>query len=243
MLKSEFHVHTRYSKDSMLGKYLILLVCKIKRINCIAITDHNEIKGALKYSKLLQKYNIQVIIGEEIFTSDGEIIGLFLKDKILPKLSVKETIKQIKSQGGLVYVPHPYDEKRKKTVLKEECIKEFSKEIDVIEVHNGRNIEENYDDVQRKIAKENNILPIIGSDAHIVWELGRNIVVCKEEISKENFIEVIKNSKFIVKKCIKFSHTYTKYIKALKMIFRGEINELYRIINKKCRRKEYRDCK
>ena len=142
MLKAEFHVHTRCSKDSMLGKYFILLICKIKKINCIAITDHNEIEGALKYRKLLQKYNIQVIIGEEIFTSDGEIIGLFLKEKISPKLSVKETIKQIKNQDGLVYVPHPYDEKRKKTVLKEEYIKEFSKEIDVIEIHNGRNIED-----------------------------------------------------------------------------------------------------
>ena len=96
MIKAEFHIHTRYSKDSILNKYFILIMCKIKGIKLLAITDHNEIKGALKYSKFLKKHNIDVIIGEEIMTNCGEIIGLFLTKRIEPNLSVEETINLIK---------------------------------------------------------------------------------------------------------------------------------------------------
>ena len=235
-MKVEFHVHTRYSKDSTLGLLFVLLMCKIKKIDCIAITDHNEIMGAKKYKEKLKRHNIDVIVGEEIFTSDGEIIGLFLNEKILPGLSPKETIKEIKRQGGIIYVPHPYDEKRKKSVLKEEYINKFAKYIDLIEVHNGRNLEKEYDIKQKEISEKINILPIIGSDAHIFWELGRNYVII-DSIERENIIEAIKRAKFKEARCIKISHKVTKYIKAIKMIFKGDINGLFRIINKKCRRK------
>lgn len=242
-MKAEFHIHTRYSNDSILNKYLILLMCKIKKINYIAITDHNEIKGAIEYKKKLSKYRINVIIGEEILTSDGEIIGLFLKERIEPFLSVKETIQKIKKQNGLVYVPHPYDEKRIKTVLKKECIEKYAKDIDLIEIHNGRNIDEKYDIEQKNISDYNNILPIIGSDAHIFWELGRNFIMIDKEITRENAIDVIKSAKFETRRCIKFSHIITKYVKCFKMICKGDISGIFRIINKKCKRKEYRTSK
>ena len=80
--KTEFHVHTRYSKDSCLNYLMLLLMLKIKKIDTIVITDHNEIKGALKYQKKLQKHHINVIVGEEIFTTKGEIIGLNLNKRI-----------------------------------------------------------------------------------------------------------------------------------------------------------------
>lgn len=238
-MKIEFHVHTRYSSDSILNKYFILLMCKIKKIAGIAITDHNEIKGALKYKKFLEKHKVNVIVGEEIFTTEGEIIGLFLKEKIEPFLSPKETIKQIREQSGLVYIPHPYDIKRKKSVLKEQYIQQFSNQIDLIEVHNGRNISNDYSTKQKNIADRYNILSIIGSDAHTFFELGRNYVTFENTISKENLRESIKNAKFVTKECIGFSHIYTKYIKLLKMLLRGDINGLYRVINRRCKRKEY----
>lgn len=235
----EFHVHTRYSSDSSLNKYFILLMCKIKKIDGIAITDHNEIKGAQKYKKFLEKHKIKVIIGEEIFTTKGEIVGLFLKEKIEPFLSPQETIEQIRKQLGLVYIPHPYDKKREKSVLKEEYIQEFSNQIDLIEIHNGRNISDDYSINQKKISDKYNILPIIGSDAHTFFELGRNYVIFENSISKENLRESIENAKFITQKCIKFSHIYTKYIKILKMLLRGDINGLYRVIDRRCKRKKY----
>jgi len=236
-MKAEFHVHTRYSNDSMLNYFFILIMCKFKKIDCIAITDHNEIRGAQKYKKKLENHNIKVIVGEEIFTNQGEIIGLFLEDKIEPNLTPKETIEQIKKQNGIVYIPHPYDEKRVKSVLKEEYINEFSSQIDIIEIHNGRNINELYDVKQKEISEKYNIHAVIGSDAHTFFELGRNTFDIKH-IDRENFVNNIDVNSFEIKKCIKFSHIVTKYVKAFKMICRGDMSGLYRAINKRCRKKE-----
>ena len=94
--------------------WLLLLILKLKKISTVAITDHNEIAGAIKYKDKFKKHHIELIVGEEIFTNKGEIIGLGLSKKIEPNLSPKETIKRIKEQNGIVYVPHPYDEKRYK---------------------------------------------------------------------------------------------------------------------------------
>ena len=82
-MKLELHVHTKYSKDSFLCFWPLYLKCRIRRIRCIAITEHNNINGGVQFKKFCEKRKgkIQVIIGEEIFTNEGEIIGLFLKKK------------------------------------------------------------------------------------------------------------------------------------------------------------------
>lgn len=150
----EFHVHTIASKDSLLTKWFMLFMLKIKKINAIAITDHNEIKGALKYKDFFKKKNIDVIVGEEIFTADGEIIGLFLKRKIQEGMSAIDTVKEIVNQNGFVYIPHPYDEKRKDTVLTKKALQEIYKYVDFIEVHNGRNISYEFSEKQNEIAND-----------------------------------------------------------------------------------------
>ena len=98
----------------------------------------------------LCKFNIDVIIGEEIMTTFGEIIGLFLNKKIEPLQTPEQTIKQIKEQNGIVYLPHPYDEKRYKTVLNKEKQVKLKNEFDFIEIHNGRNILDEYSKKQKK---------------------------------------------------------------------------------------------
>ena len=235
-IKAEFHVHTRYSKDSILNGWFLLIFCKIKKIKLLAITDHNEIKGAEKYKKFLEPFNIEVIVGEEIMTADGEIIGLYLKERIEPLLSVEETINQLKKQQALIYLPHPYDEKRYKTVLKEDYQKKYNKEFDFIEIHNGRNIDENYSKRQYKIQKESNSISIVGSDAHTFFELGRNYMII-DYPTKDTLRDSIKNGKYVKKKCIKSAHTVTKFVRVMKMLLRGEFRELYRIIRRKCKRK------
>jgi len=231
--KYEFHVHTIASKDSILTYPFILLLCKLKRIDGLAITDHNEIKNAIKYKKKLKKHNIDVVVGEEILTNKGEIIGLFLKEKIEPNMSPEETIEKIKSQNGIVYVPHPFDEKRYKTVLKEEVIKDNKDRIDFIEIHNGRNIENEYSLKQEAIQIKYGINPIIGSDAHTFFELGRNVIYTKKNVTKDNIVEEIKNAIFVKKDCIRISHTFTKIVKLLKMVLGGNWSEIHRIINRK----------
>lgn len=237
MYKTEFHVHTRISKDSTLSYWLLLLMLKIKKINTVAITDHNEVKGALKYKEKFKKHGIEIIVGEEIFTNKGEIIGLGLKEKIEPNLSPAETIKQIKKQKGIVYVPHPYDEKRYKTVLVEEEIKKHKDKIDFIEVHNGRNISSKYDEKQNEIAEKYNLTKIVGSDAHTFFELGRNYIITENKITIDNLKAEYRNVDFREKKCINLAHKWTRIARIINIICRGDINELQRIINKKCRRR------
>ena len=165
-MRTEFHVHTCASEDSFLTWPFILLAAKARHIDRIAITDHNELINALKYRKFLGRFGIDVIPGEEVFSKDGEIIGLYLYKKIAPGLSAKETVEKIREQGGIVYVPHPYDAKREKTVLKKEALDAIASDVDLIEAHNGRNISGSYTVKQRHIAEEYGITKVVGSDAH-----------------------------------------------------------------------------
>ena len=235
-IKAEFHIHTKASKDSILNKFWILIMCKIHNIRCIAITDHNEIWYAKKNKTFFERKGIKVIIGEEIFTKDGEIIGLYLNENIRSGLSAEETIREIKKQNGLVYIPHPYDKKREKTVLKPDALKRNIKDVDFIECHNGRNIDEEFSNMQKKIAQKYNKIQIVGSDAHIFFELGRNYMELNS-VEREKIAECVKNGKMTKKKCIKFAHQWTKIVKMLKIIKKGDFNEIFRIINKKCRRR------
>ena len=238
MYKTEFHVHTRTSKDSVLSYWLLLLMLKIKKIDTVAITDHNEVKGALKFKEKFKKHGIEIIVGEEIFTNKGEIIGLGLISKIESNLSPKETIKKIKEQNGLVYIPHPYDEKRYKTVLSEDEIEKNKNDIDFIEVHNGRNVSEKYDEKQNEIAEKYKLVKIIGSDAHTFFELGRNYVLTENKITINNLKQEYKNVKFKEKRCINFAHKWTKIAKIISLICGGDFNGIIRVIKRKFKREK-----
>lgn len=235
--KTEFHVHTRYSKDSILSYWLILVVAKLKKLDTLVITDHNEVDGALKFKEKFKKHNIEIIVGEEIFTKKGEIIGLNLKKKIEPNLTPKQTIKEIRKQGGLVYVPHPYDEKRYKTVLVESEIEKNKDEIDFIEVHNGRNIDRQFSIEQNEIAENYNLRKIIGSDAHTFFELGRNYILTDKQITSDNILENYKDVEFVKNDCINFAHTWTRFARIITMVGKGDFGEIFRVINRKCKRK------
>ena len=161
------------------------------------------------------------------------IMWLGLSSKIEPDLSPKETIKQIKEQNGLVYIPHPYDEKRYKTVLVEEEIKKNKNDIDFIEVHNGRNIKSSFDIKQNEIAEKYNLTKIIGSDAHTFFELGRNYVLSNERITLDNIKRVYKDISFNSKNCIKFAHKWTRVARIINIMYRRDFNELRRIIHKR----------
>lgn len=235
-MKVELHCHTRYSDDSILSLRLLYRKCKKENIKYIAITDHNSIKGAKLFSKYCADHggDVNVIIGEEIMTSEGEIIGLFLKEKIEPGLSVEKTIYQIKCQNGVVYVPHPYDEKRYRTVLNENAIERNKSQIDCIECHNGRNISEQYSIKQNEIADKYHLNKVIGSDAHTLLEIGRNYnEVSIEPIDKDHFLEAIKNAKHCTASCLIIAHKITKIAKMITYIQRGNYDEIFRVINRR----------
>ena len=239
MIRMETHCHTRYSKDSLLLHSLLYMKCRLCPIDAIAICEHNNIQGALKFKEYCskRKNKVFVIVGEEIMTSSGEVIGLYLNEEIPAGLSCDETIDRIKSQGGVVYVPHPYDEKRAKTVLSEDCIRLNSYRIDCIECYNGRNVEEKYSVMQERIANKYGLVKVIGSDAHTLMEIGRNYMeVDSIPSNSSEFKSVIKSCTFHTKPCIKFSHKVTKFAKLIKMILKGNFNEIYRVINRKIKK-------
>lgn len=235
-MRLECHVHTKYSRDSFQFHWLLYVMCRIKKINCIAITEHNRIDGAKAFDQYCRSRGgkVKVIIGEEIMTTEGEIIGLFIDELVNPFMSVEETIIDIKKQNGIVYIPHPYDLKRSDTVLKENAIKKYSNLFDVMEVHNGRNVSKEYDEKQMALSKKYNIMPIIGSDAHTFFEIGRNYLVMPDiVITANNFKRELQKATFVCSECLPIAHYVTKMVKGLKKIKQGEFYELYRLVLRK----------
>ncbi len=197
-LHIDLHVHTNASFDSF-DKILVKLKKAQKLgLNVIAITDHNSIDNALKAKEIVSKLNdkITVIVGEEIATDKGEIIGLFLEKCIKPS-KLQTVLEDIKSQGGLVYLPHPF--KRSKIIESG-----FIDYIDIIEVWNGRcSYEQNYKALIYAL-KYNKIMAC-GSDSHLISELGKCATIVtigdnkiNNELTSIRFIETM-NRAFKIK--------------------------------------------
>ena len=130
MLKADLHIHTEYSMDCDTPLEKIISRCLELGINCVNIADHGTIEGALKMQELAP---FSVIVSEEILTPHGEIMGMFLRETISSGQSVEATLSQIKAQGGLVCIPHPFDTVRG-SAMKSKIIEEILGQIDVMEV-------------------------------------------------------------------------------------------------------------
>ena len=167
-LKGDLHMHTCFSADCDTPPEVVVRRCVAAGLNCIAITDHNSIRGALEVRELAE---FMVIVGEEVRSSRGDIIGLFLEQEIPKHLSPLETVHRIKEQGGLVLVPHPIDSIRRGP-LPRTALQEILPYVDLIEVLNARTILRR--DVARcyRLAEETSITPVAVSDAHTPGELG-----------------------------------------------------------------------
>ncbi len=184
---ADFHIHTYWSKDSMSRPRDILKTSLKKGIKIIAITDHNEIGGALETAReaRLSDTDLTVIVGEEVKTSRGDIIGLFLTEKIKKDLSPEETIDLIKEQGGITIIPHPFDRKGRGALG--DYTRKIYHRIDFIEVENGRT--PSWNNKKAKIFADKFGLPGIGgSDAHWFREVGKVRTMVKK--LENNKIEI-----------------------------------------------------
>jgi len=183
-VKVDMHVHTSRSADSLVQVDDLLATCDRKGIDCVAVIDHDIIEGALELHKQAPE---RIIVGEEIHTTAGEIAGLFLKENIEPWLSPLETIEKIKEQGGLVYLPHPFDSLRG-SVLEEKALEEVWEKIDIVEIFNSRSGFPWSNWKAKKFAKEKGILAGVGSDAHARYELGMAYVIMESFDSADDFL-------------------------------------------------------
>lgn len=169
MIRLDLHTHSEASKDGGITPTQFARILREEKLDMVAITDHDRIDFALGMQKALGEDKI--IVGEEITTNDGEVIGLFLKKKIEPHMSLQDTIEAIKFQGGIVYVPHPFETVRKGVQL--DALNAVADDIDIIEVHNGRAVFQNFSEQAMQWAQEHHIAMAASSDAHGYRGLGR----------------------------------------------------------------------
>ena len=186
MLKADLHVHSQYSPDSTTSLDSIINHCLMNKINCIALTDHNTIAGAIKLKTIAPFF---VIVGEEIMTDSGEIMGLFLSEEIPPNLSAEETISKIKMQGGLVCIPHPFDTYFRPSAIKRDVLHSILKSVDIIEVLNSHTVIGPEPSKLRRWANNQGLLVSAGSDAHIANEIGNAYIEMPEFTSIDEFVK------------------------------------------------------
>ena len=169
MIRAEFHCHTIYSKDSLLKINSLIKSIKRKKLDRVAITDHNTIGGALRAKELAPEH---VIVGEEIMTTKGELLAYFMTEEIKPYLSPQETINQLREQEAFISVAHPFDRVRKGHWDSGDLL-DILPLVDAIEVFNARCIFPQFNTRANEFALQNNILSMVGSDAHTSMEIGR----------------------------------------------------------------------
>lgn len=166
---ADLHIHTSYSHDCSITPEELLAACDELGLGAIAVTDHNTIDGAREVARLAPPH-IVVIVGEEIKTSEGEIIGLYLEEEIPAGLSAEETIERIKEQGAIVYVPHPFDPLH--LTPSYEFLASHAADIDIIEVYNPRITFTGFNEKARRLALKYDIPGGAGSDCHVIEGLG-----------------------------------------------------------------------
>ncbi len=166
-MKYDFHTHSKYSADGYVEPKTMVKVAVKAGLSGIAVTDHNTIKGGLA-AKKYENNKIQVIVGSEILTDKGEIIGIFLNEEIKSMLFL-DVIEEIKAQNGVVIVPHPFDGIRSTSLHPTRYEAKF---IDCVEIFNSRCVRQSYNDMAKDYAEENCLNNIAGSDAHFENEIG-----------------------------------------------------------------------
>jgi hypothetical protein len=180
-------MHTSWSHDCSIDVDELLDHAEAEGLGAIAVTDHNVFGGALEAVEKARGRKLIVIPGEEIKTDgDGEVIGLFLQEEIPRGLTFAETIAAIRAQGGLVYVPHPFD--RMHAIPGPETLHRHLAEIDVFEIYNARLLFEAYNVEAYRFARKYNLTAGAGSDAHVLPGVGTGAVRLRRFNGAEEFL-------------------------------------------------------
>ncbi|MET0206977.1 MAG: glycosyltransferase [Thermoleophilaceae bacterium] len=205
----DLHMHTDHSPDCATPVDTLLDTAKRVGLGAIAITDHNEISGALEARE--RANGIKVIVAEEVKTADqGEVIGLFIEEKIPRGLTLQETIAEIRRQGGLVYVPHPFD--RMHAVPDYEHLLDVVEDIDAIEVFNPRVAFSAFNEEAARFAAKYRIVAGAGSDSHVAQGLGSVKIRMRDFDGPEEFIASLRDADIVRKK------QSLLYVQALKFL-------------------------
>ena len=213
---AEFHCHSVYSPDSLVKIEDLIETCQARGIRKVAITDHNSIAGALIASKLAPD---MVIVGEEIETTEGELIAYFMTEEIPYGLPPIEVIKRLKDQGAFISISHPFDEQRNGH-WNAEKIEEILPDLDAIEVFNARCLSPRYNQTAADFAKKHQISGLAGSDAHSLSELGRAAVLLPDFNSAQELRHAVRTAGWTSQASSPLVHLVSTFSKLVQNIHR-----------------------
>jgi predicted metal-dependent phosphoesterase TrpH/glycosyltransferase involved in cell wall biosynthesis len=193
LIDVDLHMHTDHSHDCATPVEVLLATARDAGLGAIAVTDHNEVSGALDARAKAAEYGVKVIVAEEVKTADqGEVIGLFIEEKIPRGMTLAETIAEIRRQGGLVYVPHPFD--RMHSVPDYEHMLAVVGDIDAIEVFNPRIALPAFNEEAVRFAAKYRIVGGAGSDSHVAQGLGSVRIRMRDFDGPDEFLESLRDA-------------------------------------------------
>ncbi|PWH16178.1 MAG: histidinol-phosphatase [Anaerolineae bacterium] len=209
LIRVELHCHTDASEDSLLSVSELLETCKRKRIDKIAITDHNTIRNARLAQQIAPD---TVILGEEILTQQGELLAFFVTEELPAGLDALEAITELRRQGAFISVSHPYDHFRKGYWQETELIKIATK-VDAIEIFNARCLRNRHNRLARAFAERHQLFGTVGSDAHSAIEVGRAYHMMDNFSTAEQFRYALVNSQIRTQRSSPLVHLLSRFAK------------------------------
>jgi hypothetical protein len=193
---ADLHMHTSWSHDCQIPVEELLDHAEAEGLGAIAVTDHNVFGGAREAVELARGRELVVIPGEEVKTADqGEVIGLFLSEEIPRGLSFGETVDAIRAQGGVVYLPHPFD--RLHAIPEPATLHRHLAQVDVLEVYNARLLFEAYNDEALRFARKYDLTMGAGSDAHVLQGVGTGAVRMRAFDGPEEFLVSLRSAQVL----------------------------------------------
>ena len=210
LVKTVFHVHTDYSHDSNNSVDGLLAEARAKGIGCLTITDHDNIDGAR--AAAARSRDVQIIIGEEVATSHGDMIGLFLHEFIEPGQSPRKTAELIHRQGGIVVVPHPFN--RMFDCSLREAIYDVIDQVDVIEVCNAQNLSSIPNRQARSLAERFGIPMLVGGDVHHPGYLDSCYQLLPAFKGPGEFLKAVRQAQLVESR-----HPLSYFVKSARFVF------------------------
>jgi len=207
-MKYDLHIHSEFSSDGTLSLEEIVELAKKRGLDGIAITDHNTVKGGLE-AKKYETDDFEIIIGAEVMTERGEVTGLFLSREVAAR-DFRSVVADIRSQGGIVVIPHPFDRLRKSAF---HPLAKDAEWIDAIEVFNARCVFSKDNERAAVFAATHNLAVVAGSDAHYRNEVGIAGVITGANGLRESVLT--RNMEVFGKRTFLGNHVRTKLRKIL----------------------------
>jgi len=207
MWNVELHCHTYRSKDSLSSPRALLEVCRRRGIDRLAITDHNVFAGALEAAALDPE---RFILGEEIMTTEGELLGYFMTEGIPAGLSPEETIDRLRRQGAVISVAHPYDYSRR-GAWREEVLRPLLPRLDALEAFNARTYGGRPNDRAAELARAAGLPGLAGSDAHAPFEIGRGLTRLEPFTDTEGFRRSLRTAQLVTRHSPAWVHLVSRY--------------------------------